>query len=129
MADFEKASRIKLRFDTALGQLSAEDLWDLPLTSETRVSLDGIARGLHKQIQETRVSFVEPESVSDELTQLRFDLVKHVIDVKVAERENAKRERERAARKQRILEIMAAKEDESLRGKSLAELEQELASL
>ena len=29
---FEKATRKKLRFNTAHGVLSVEDLWDLPLT-------------------------------------------------------------------------------------------------
>lgn len=128
MADFEKASRLKLRFDTAVGQISVEDLWELPLTSEMRVSLDGIARSLHKQLQDATVSFVEPKS-SDETDQLRFDIVKHVIDTKLAERDKAKLERERAAKKQRILEIMAAKDDEGLKGMTREELEAELASL
>lgn len=130
MADFEKASRLKLRFDTALGMLSAEDLWDLPLTSRVnRVTLDDIARGLHKELQNANISFVEPASPVDEKAQLRFDIVKHVIAEKVAERKRADEERARAAKKQRIMEIMAQKRDETLQGKTLAELEQELASL
>ena len=37
--------------------------------------------------------------------------------------------REKSERKQKIMEIMAAKQDESLRAKTLEELERELAAL
>ena len=32
---FTKASRLKLRFQSPAGLLSSEDLWDLPLTSNS----------------------------------------------------------------------------------------------
>lgn len=44
---FEKASRMKLRFNTQRGVLSVEDLWDLPL-----IQLDNIAIALNKKLQE-----------------------------------------------------------------------------
>ena len=49
---FEQASRNKLRFDTNIkGVISTEDLWDLPLTSDTgRVNLDDIAKALYALI-------------------------------------------------------------------------------
>ena len=44
---FEKASRLKLRFSTSIGMLSAEDLWDLPLSSRNgTANLDDVARNL-----------------------------------------------------------------------------------
>lgn len=123
---FEKATRLKLRFDSPRGQLSIEDLWDIPLTSGTgRPNLDDIAKGLHRELRATAdvMSFVEPHAASrtDEL-QLGFDIVKHVIEVRVAERNAAADAAKRRENKQRILEIVAMKEDESLRGKSLEEL-------
>lgn len=50
MSIFQQASRSKLRFATQLGNLSTEDLWDLPLTSVKGVSLKSIATDLQKQI-------------------------------------------------------------------------------
>ncbi len=43
---FEKASRLKLRIATAMGQLTVEDLWDLNLAT-----LNAIAKGLNKQLK------------------------------------------------------------------------------
>lgn len=126
MSMFEQASRLKIRFETTRGQVSAEDLWDLPLTSGTsKPNLDDIAKGIHRELRNSAEteSFVTPASGSgnDEL-QLKFDVVKHVIDVRVAERNAAAEAAKRRENKQRILEIVAMKEDESLRGKSLEEL-------
>jgi len=126
MANFEKAARMKLRFDTAKGQLSVEELWDLPLESERGVSLDGLAVALHQKIKNgAEVSFVRKDSaksVEYEVAQLKFDIVKHIIDVRVAENEAAARSRANRAQKQKIMELIAQKQDESLAGKSVEEL-------
>jgi hypothetical protein len=128
---FEKAARLKLRFDTPGGALSAEDLWDLPLTSTRgRANLDDIARGLHKQLKSgDDVSFVIPEQKSDETIQLKFDLIKHVIDTRLVENRAALEAKDRAEKKQKILAIMADKQDEGLRNMSLEELQGLVASM
>lgn len=126
MADFEQASRIKLRYTTCQGLLSVEDLWDLPLRTPRshQASLDGIAVTLYKELQQTAgLSFVEPpDTEATARTQLMFDLVKHVIDVRLAETAAAEAKRDAAARKARLLELIATKEDEQLSGHSLEEL-------
>jgi len=125
---FEQASRFKLRFDTTRGSLSTEDLWDLPLTSTTgtRVNLDAIAVDLSKQMRDTAevVSFVTPAATDAAKTalQLKFDLVKYVIGVKIAERDKKQAAADRREKKQRILELIAKKEDETLGTKSVEEL-------
>lgn len=123
---FEKATRQKVRFDTSRGQITVEDLWDLPLTSTTsKPNLDDIAKGLHRELRSSAetASFVTPAAnTGNEELQLKFDVVKHVIDVRVAERNAASEATKRRETKQRILEIVQMKEDESLRGKSLEEL-------
>ena len=128
---FENAVRQKLRFDTSLGALSVEDLWDLPLTStKGRANLDDIARALHKKLRSgDDVSFVDTERKSDATFQLGFDIVKHVIDVRLAENAAVKLEKERAEKKQKIMGIIAAKQDASLHEMSLDDLKKLMADL
>jgi uncharacterized protein YfeS len=128
---FEKAARKKLRYDTSVGSLSVEDLWDLPLTSKRGgANLDDIARHLHKQLKSgDDVSFVEPDRKSDETVQLAFDVVKHVIDTKLVENKAALEAKDRADKKQKILAIMADKQDESLKSMSLDDLQNLVAEM
>ena len=51
-----------------------------------------------------------------------FDIVKHIIDVKVAERDEAKAALEKKQQKQKILDIISRKEDENLQNMPLEEL-------
>lgn len=131
MSLFEKAARLKLRFDTPKGALSAEDLWDLPLTSsQNRANLNDLAVGLYRKLQDSApISFVDAAIKTDEVTQLRFDLVKHVIDVRVAENAVRAQEHEKARKRGRIMELIANKEEEQLAGKSTDELRELLAGL
>ena len=47
---FEMATRKKIRFNSPQGDLSTEDLWDLPLSSKVngKANLDDIAKDLHR---------------------------------------------------------------------------------
>lgn len=131
MSLFETATRRKWRFSSPKGLLSVEDLWDLPLQSATgKPNLDDIAKGLYRQLKtDDDVSFVDEKKSSDPTVQGQFDLVRHIIGHKKAEAQAESDRRTRAAQKNKILEIMEQKQDESLRGKSLEELQAELAKL
>lgn len=123
---FEQATRLKLRLNSSRGLLSVEDLWDLPLTStKGQPNLDDIARELHRELraQAETVSFVTPpETTVAQTVQLGFDVVKHIIDIRVAERDAKAQETKRREAKQKILEVIARKQDESLGTKSIEEL-------
>ena len=82
---FEKATKEKYRFISAKGNLTVEDLWDLPLTHSKALSLNGIAKVLNYEIKENGdESFVlEPTAVNDEL-ETKFAIVKHIIKVRLA---------------------------------------------
>lgn len=124
---FEKASRAKLRFDSPIGPLSVEDLWDVALTSKTgRVNLNDIARGLNKKLEDR--SFVEPD-LGQEETQLKFDIVKYIIDTRLVEAKQAQTDKERAETKQKILKVMAERKDKALETKSDEELQALLETL
>ena len=126
---FEKAARLKLRFSTDRGQLSVEDLWDLPL-SGNGLNLDKITMALSRQLkEESTESFVLKASRSTDMLQLRFDLAKHIIDVRLAEIELAKTKAEARAKKDRILSIIERKQDEQLEGQPLEDLLKMVESL
>lgn len=123
MANFEQAARKKFRFDSSKGQLSVEQLWDLPLTGNG-VNLDDIARGLFRQIKEAagEISFVKPAAANDTSLQAKFDIVKHIIDVKMAERDVAEKAAATRAKNQKIMALIDQKQDEKLSSASIEEL-------
>lgn len=123
---FETASKTKLRFSSNKGMITSEDLWDLSLAD-----LDEIARETYKRVRDDmdHVSFVRPASKVDSTDLLRLDILKRVIEVKMEERDAAEKAVLQNAKKQRILNIMAEKEDENLKGASLEDLRQMLAEL
>lgn len=122
---FEIASKQKLRFTTTKGLLSTEDLWDLPLTT-----LNDLAQFLNKQVKEAgEESFIEVKSSANEKLDNMFEIVKHIIKVKLAERETLKVAKENATKKAQILELIHQKKNESLASMPVEELEKMLADL
>lgn len=128
---FEQATRVKVLFESAKGHLLVRDLWDLPLTSNTgKANLDSIAIALNKQLKNAdTVSFVEAEKKSDEIVQLKFDIVRHIIDVKIAENKIRAEQVERSQKKQRVLAILADRKDKQLETASDDDLQKLLAEL
>lgn len=127
---FERAARLKLRFETSIGAITTEDLFDHPLTDARKVNLDDIARGLSRDLKESAVeSFVDAPSNANSLLQLKLDVVKRVIEIKVANRDAAKKSAETKAKREQLQELIADKKTEGLKSKSVEELEAELAAL
>lgn len=127
---FEQAARMKLRFATSAGTLTVEDLWDLPLTSKTgKPNLDDIAKDLHEVVSDNEVSFVEKPAPRDKGALLGFEIVKHIIKVLVEERDAAKAAIDKKAKKQKILEILAAKQDDKLKEATPEQLQKMLEDL
>jgi hypothetical protein len=115
---FERAIRLKLRFKTTSGQLSIEDLWDLPLAF-----LNELAKALSREVKESaEESFIAKKSNTNAISELRFELVKHVIKVKLEEAETKEKAVENKAKKEHILSLIAEKQGEDLKSKSIDEL-------
>ena len=135
MSMFEKASRMKLRFDTPAGSLPVEDVWDLPLKQPTRgrnnrANLNDLAKSLHRELKNDEdMDFVDDVEKPNTALTLKFEIVKHIIGIRKTELEAAENMRKAKERKSRILEIIAEKEDESLKGKSTDELRALLSEL
>ncbi len=132
MSIFEQASRQSLRFESPVGDLTTEQLWDLPLTSKTgKPNLDSMARAFHLELKGLEeVSFVDikPDPRKAEL-ELQFAIIKHVIDAKLAERDAAKKAVEDAEKRQRLMAALSAKQDAALTTMSEEEIKAELAKL
>lgn len=127
---FEKAARMKLRFESPKGDLTVEDLYDLPLTKSNGANLNDVAKTVNRALKSAEEEdFVHKVTMKTEYLQMKLDIVKHVIATKIAENEEARLASVKKVQKERILEILDQKQNESLKGKSEEELHQLLASL
>ena len=121
---FEVATRNKYRFPYR-GQISVEDMWDLPVTE-----LDKIFKTLNKQIKTSQEeSLLKTKSKEDEVLESQIEIVRHIVSIKQQEANEKLKEKERKVQRQRIMEIMADKQDEALKGKSIDELQKMLDEL
>ena len=126
---FEQASRKRLRFDSDRGLMTVEDLWTIPLQSKNGFSLDAIAIELSKKVSEQEVSFVSKRSPAHEDDLLRFEIVKYIIESRLAEAEAKKVAGERKAELETLQALLAKKKMENLEQMSVEEIEAKLASL
>lgn len=120
---FEKATRQKLRFASPNGNLSVEDVWDLPLKHRSRFDLDTLAIALNREVKaQEEESFVTKPKVANTTAKLKFDIVLHIIGVRQAEQETAEKRQKTRERNRRIMEIVEQKKDKELENKSIDEL-------
>lgn len=114
---FEKASRFKLRFDYR-GVCTTEDLWDIPL-----MGLDGIFKELNAQLKAKKEeSLLNLKTEADEILDLQVAIVRRVVEVRLAERTAAKNAKDKAERKQKLLSVIAEKQDAELLNMSVEDL-------
>lgn len=126
---FENASRMRLRFESKVGLLTLEDLWQLPLQSKTKASLDEIAIGLKKALGECNESFVEAVSIGVGELETKFELVKYIISVRLSENAEKLTQQQNAEKRELLKQLIAQKKNDALGNKSVEELEALLASV
>ena len=115
---YKEALQKKLRFKTNKGMISTEDLFDLSLQN-----LNTLAIMLDKKISEApKKSFSEELPAEENDDELRFSIVKDVINIKLKARKDNIDKAQINARNKRIAELIAKKEDEALENKSIEEL-------
>lgn len=115
---YKEALQKKLRFKTNKGMITTEDLFDLSLQN-----LNTLAIMLDKKISEApKKSFIEELPVEENDDELRFSIVKDVINIKLKARKDNINRAQIDARNKRIAELIAKKEDEALENKSIEEL-------
>jgi len=119
MENFKQATKEKLRVQTNRGLLSTEQLWDLSLDE-----LDTLAVSLEAEHKESgKKSFLVKKSVKDKTAKLRFDVVLEILNAKSDEAQAATEAKEIKEHNEKIITLIAEKQDESLKGKSIKQLE------
>jgi hypothetical protein len=123
---FEQASRLKIRFPYKFA-ISVEDLWDLSLRE-----LDKLFKGLNGKLKtEKEESLLDKGSKNTErnFLELQIAIIKRVAEVKIAEEKERVLAIERTKKREKVLEILAKKQDTSLEGMSEEELRKMLEEL
>jgi hypothetical protein len=125
---FEYATRRKLRFTTPRGDVTVEDLWNLPLIDQRNPSLDQLAISLNAEIQAAGVSFVEDKPSNPDLS-VKFEVVKHVIATKKAEQAMRVTAANRNAQAAQLQEVLARRKQAGIENMETADIERRLAIL
>src|SRR5690625_5195045 len=121
---FEIATREGYRFPFR-GMINVEDLWQLSVHD-----LDSIFKELNSQVKQIEEeSLLNFKTEQDEELSGKIEIVKHIVQVKLDEAEARSKEIESAKQRQRIMEILANKQDEELLNKSPEELKEMLNEL
>ena len=121
---FEYATREALRFPYK-GMQSVEDLWKLSVRE-----LDSIYKTLNKQIKQSEEeSLLSTKTSVDTELEVQIAIVKHIVSVKLAEKEAAEKASAKKAQKQKIMSIIATKENEALQNSSIDDLKKMLDEL
>lgn len=121
---FEVAVRNKFRFPFK-GVISVEDLWDLSVQQ-----LDSIFKTLKSQEKKAQEeSLLDTRTPEDEALKTKIDIVRYIVGVKLDEAKQAERAKENHDQKQKILGILAEKQEADLRNKTPEELQAMLNQL
>ena len=121
---FEVANRIKMRFPFK-GMISVEDLWDLSVEN-----LDSVFKVLNSQLKQVKEeSLLQVRTKQDAEIDMKIEIVKYIVKVKQEEEIMRLKSREQKEKKQKIMEILASKQDKSLENMSEEELQKMLAEL
>ena len=121
MEMYKQAAILGLRIQTTKGLLSVDQLWTLKL-KDLSDSLKALKKNSTKT-SDSELDFLEETTKIDVISELAFEIMK---DVYLTKREEAKRVKENAevkAYNQKIIEIIARKQDQDLENKSLEELQ------
>lgn len=119
---FQQAAKTAIRFNTANGTLTTEDLYNISLSV-----LDDYAIQLNKEVKSAEVeSFIKPARPADKEKILRFEVVKAIVEARVADLDKARKSQITKAKNAKIREAIANKKDSALQEASMEDLEKML---
>ncbi len=128
---YKFAAQNGLRFASSRGDLTVEQLFQIPLKSGSGFDLDNVARAINTELKElTQESFVDtnPDPRQHRLT-VALEIVKDVIKTKQDEGKANELRRQKEAMRQKLLDVKASKQEQSLASLSEEEIDKKLAEL
>lgn len=121
---FEVALRGRYRFDFK-GVINTEDLWVL-----STKDLDTIFKGLNAQLKQVKEeSLLKLRTTQDKEIETKVEIIKYIVQVKLEEEQLKVNLKEQKIKKQKIMELLSAKQDNALQNKSEEELQKMLDEL
>lgn len=124
---FEYAARSRVRFQSARGSITVEDLWQLNLAELNEIAKRVNREEVKPSEEESFLKTDETNSARD--ARLKLAIVVHIIEVKQDEIAEAKERTANRQRKQHLLEILNRKKESELEGKSVEEIERMIDAL
>lgn len=130
---FEKATRKAFRFPTGKGELTLEQVWQLPLTARgiNTLDLDTVARTVNAELKALGEESFVNKGTNPRRGELqdKLDILKHIIEVKQTEAASAEKRVANAQERQKLLELLDKKNNQELEGLSKEEIQAKLDSL
>ena len=121
MEMYKQAAILGLKIQTTKGLLSVDQLWTLKL-KDLSDSLKALKKNSTKT-SDSELDFLEETTKVDVISELAFEIMKDVYLTKREEATRIKEDAEVKAYNQKIIEIIARKQDQDLENKSLEELQ------
>lgn len=129
--NYERAIRNKMRFPSPKGDLSLEQLWDLPLQARNGFDLDTVAKTINAELKGiSEESFVDRGSNprKGEL-EYKLELVKHVIATQQEENLAALTKARAREERQKLEAILATKQASALESLTEEQIQARLDAL
>ena len=121
---FEVATRNGFRFNFK-GMISVEDLWALNVRD-----LDSVFKILNSQLKQVNEeSLLDVKTKQDQELDTKIEIVKYIVKVKQEEENMRLKAKEQKEKKQKIMEILATKQESNLQNMSEDELKKMLDEL
>ena len=121
---FELATKNNYQFPFR-GMINVIDLWTLSITN-----LDSVFKILNAEVKKSEEeSLLSVKTKEDEELSNKIEIVKHIVTVKLAEKEARENTKKNKEMRQRLLEIKAKRQDAALEDMSDEDLDKMLAEL
>lgn len=119
-----KVVKQKLRFQSGKGLITAEDVFDLPLTN-----LKTMANNLNRGLKNSTDDLFSEKSLKETEDSLRLSFILQVIEIRESENSAKITAKETTQKRELLKSLIAQKKLEATSSMSIEDLEKELANI